>query len=155
MTTELSDMALDFSQRFSSTPRGARLARRLAQAQLDLWGVPYGCELSDDVVLVVAELAANAVLHGRVAGRDFELRMAYDGRRTVRVMVSDTCGDKAPMDAPAPALAEGGRGLTVVRELVREWGVAPRVPGKTVWAEVTARAATSGVNASADAGANG
>lgn len=132
-------MAQDFRQRFSSTPRGARLARRLAQAHLELWGVPYGCELSDDVGLVVAELAANAVLHGRVAGRDFELRLEYDGQRTVRVMVSDTCGDKAPPDEPAPAVpwvTEGGRGLLVVRALARDWGVAPRVPGKTVWADV-------------------
>ncbi|MFG2997718.1 ATP-binding protein [Streptomyces sp. NPDC048340] len=141
MTTELSDMALDFTQRFSATPRGARLARRLAQAQLDLWGVPYGCPLSDDVALVVAELAANAVLHGRVAGRDFEVRLAYDRRRTVRVMVSDTCGDRVPPDGPAPAVpwvAEGGRGLAVVRALARDWGVSPRVPGKTVWASVVA-----------------
>lgn len=133
-------MALDYTQRFSSTPRGARLARCLAQTQLDLWGVPYGCALSDDAVLVVAELAANAVLHGRVAGRDFELRVQYDGQRTVRVAVSDTCGDKGPPDVPAPAtppMAEGGRGLEIVRALARGGGVSPRVPGKTVWAEVT------------------
>lgn len=132
VTTEISDMA----QRFSSTRRGARLARRLAQAQLDIWGVPYGCALSDDVGLVVGELAANAVLHGRVAGRDFELRLEY-GRGNVRVMVSDTRGDKGPMDGPVdPWSAEGGRGLLVVAAVAREWGVAGRAPGKTVWAEV-------------------
>ncbi|WP_323179928.1 ATP-binding protein [Streptomyces sp. NBC_00555] len=132
MTTEKSDMA----QRFSSTPRGARLARRLAQAQLAFWGVPFGCELSDDVGLVVGELAANAVLHGRVAGRDFELRLEYAGGN-VRVMVSDTRGDKAPVDGPVdPWSAEGGRGLLVVAAVAREWGVVARGPGKTVWAQV-------------------
>ncbi|WP_323185996.1 MULTISPECIES: ATP-binding protein [unclassified Streptomyces] len=134
MTTEKSDMA----QRFSSTPRGARLARRLAQAQLAFWGVPFGCELSDDVGLVVGELAANAVLHGRVAGRDFELRLEYGGGN-VRVMVSDTRSDKGPPDAPAPVdpwSAEDGRGLMVVAAVAREWGVVARGPGKTVWAQV-------------------
>ncbi|MGR4882861.1 ATP-binding protein [Streptomyces sp. LARHCF249] len=139
MTTEFSDMA----QRFSSTPRGARLARRLAQAQLDIWGVPYGCALSDDVGLVVGELAANAVLHGRVPDRDFELRLSYGGGN-VRVMVSDTRSDKGPPDAPAPVdpwSAEGGRGLMVVAAVAREWGVAARGPGKTVWAELGDRLA--------------
>jgi hypothetical protein len=32
--------------------------------------------------------------------------------------------------------AESGRGLLLVRELSRAWGVLPRVPGKTVWAEI-------------------
>ncbi|MFE3556805.1 ATP-binding protein [Streptomyces sp. NPDC059193] len=86
------------AQRFSSTRRGARLARRLAQAQLDIWGIPYGCALSDDVGLVVGELAANAVLHGRLPGRDFELRLEYGGGN-VRVMVSDTRSEAGPPNA--------------------------------------------------------
>ncbi|MFJ4819214.1 hypothetical protein [Streptomyces sp. NPDC088801] len=32
------------------------------------WGHTHGTEAHDTVVLVVAELAANAVLHGRVPG---------------------------------------------------------------------------------------
>ncbi|MFF0478177.1 hypothetical protein [Streptomyces sp. NPDC004284] len=47
-----------FTQRFSSTPRGARLARRLALHQLDRWRLPYGSETSDTTGLLVAELAA-------------------------------------------------------------------------------------------------
>ncbi|MEU7604640.1 ATP-binding protein [Streptomyces sp. NPDC041003] len=138
-------MALAFRQRFSSTRRGARLARRLAQAQLAFWGVPYGCALSDDVGLVVGELAANAVLHGRVPGRDFELRMGYDGGQHVRVAVSDTREDASPPGEPPavdPWSAEGGRGLLVVQALAREWGVAPRGrgPGKTVWADLSGTA---------------
>ncbi|WSZ45091.1 ATP-binding protein [Streptomyces sp. NBC_00190] len=135
-------MAQAFQQRFSATRRGATLARRLAQVQLAFWGVPYGCPLSDDVGLVVAELAANAVLHGQVAGRDFELRLDYDGRGSVRVAVSDTRGDNAPPPVPGavdPWSAEGGRGLLVVAAVAEEWGVTAREPGKTVWAEVGGR----------------
>lgn len=129
----------EFRQRLSATPRGARLARRLAGVQLAAWGIPHGCALAEDVELVVGELAANAVLHGRVPGRDFEVRLGYDGLR-VRVEVSDARGDQAPPEEPPPVdpwSAEGGRGLVLVRALAREWGVAPRErggPGKTVWA---------------------
>ncbi|MFJ9340080.1 ATP-binding protein [Streptomyces sp. NPDC101733] len=128
-------------QLLSATPRGARLARRLAAVQLAAWGIPHGCALADDVELVVGELAANAVLHGRVPGRDFEVRLGYDGLR-VHVEVSDARGDKAPPEVLAeadPRWAEGGRGLVLVQAVAREWGVAPREaggPGKTVWARL-------------------
>lgn len=128
-----------FAQRFSATRRGARLARRLATHQLDLWGVPYGCSNSDAVTLVVAELAANTILHGRVPGRDFELRLSYDrAAAVVRVEVSDTHPDRPDFSAPAHVAtdAEGGRGLLLVTVLAARWGVAGRTgPGKTVWAE--------------------
>ncbi|WP_328551010.1 MULTISPECIES: hypothetical protein [unclassified Streptomyces] len=51
-----------FPLRFSATPRGAR---RLASHQMDLWGWGYGSSVHDTVELIVAELAANAVTHGR------------------------------------------------------------------------------------------
>ncbi|WP_420718098.1 ATP-binding protein [Streptomyces sp. H34-S4] len=130
---------VEFRQLLSATPRGARLARRLAGVQLAAWGIPYGCALAEDVELVVGELAANAVLHGRVSGRDFEIRLGYDGLR-VRVEVSDARGDREPPVAAAavdPWSAEGGRGLVLVLAVAREWGVGPREsggPGKTVWA---------------------
>ncbi|WP_430542771.1 ATP-binding protein [Streptomyces iconiensis] len=80
-----------FVQRFSATRRGARLARRLAAYQLNVWGVAYDDPLSEAVTLIVAELSANAVLHGHVPGRDFELRLSRErGTGLVRVEVSDT-----------------------------------------------------------------
>ncbi|MGY0066486.1 ATP-binding protein [Streptomyces sp. QTS137] len=133
-----------FAQRFSATRRGARLARRLATHRLDLWDLPYGSPASDTVALVVAELAANAVLHGRVPGRNFELRLAYD--RTaglVRVEVSDTHPGHPELTEPTgrPAAdADGGRGLFLVEAVADRWGVAGRTgPGKTVWAECAVR----------------
>ncbi|MFF1257491.1 ATP-binding protein [Streptomyces sp. NPDC058321] len=128
-----------FTQRFSSTSRGARLARRLALQQLDTWGVPHGSPASDTAALLVAELAANAVTHGRVPGRDFELAVKLLGR-TLRVEVSDTRGEHRPpapgVTCPAP-LAEDGRGLLLVEALADRWDVLDRVPvGKTVVAEL-------------------
>ncbi|MEU3250256.1 ATP-binding protein [Streptomyces sp. NPDC006997] len=130
-----------FAQRLSATRRGARLARRLTTQQLDSWGIPYGSPASEDVALVVAELAANAVLHGRVPGRDFGLALRYDrAAAVVRVEVSDVHpGVPEPSRAPAGAVdAEDGRGLLLVAALVARWGVCGRTgPGKTVWAEYT------------------
>lgn len=128
-----------FAQRCSATRLGATLARRLAVWKLDVWGVPYGTPLSDTVALLVAELAANAALHGRVPGRDFELRLVYTyGTGVVRIEVSDTHEtrpDPSVVERPDP-VADGGRGLFIVEAVACRWGVSDRVgPGKTVWAE--------------------
>ncbi|WSY90669.1 ATP-binding protein [Streptomyces sp. NBC_00873] len=121
--------------RFSSTPRGARLARRLAGERLDAWGIPYGSDAHDVLTLIVAELSTNAVRHGRVPGRDFRLRLSAEGA-TLRVEVTDSRGESIPTLAePSNDLAEG-RGLLLVAALTDRWGWYPCVdgPGKTVWA---------------------
>lgn len=88
-----------FAMRFTSTPRGARLARHLTAVRLDAWGLPYGTDDHDAIVLIVAELTANAVLHGNVPGRDFHLRLALlpIGPRSVavRVEVTDSRGSRS------------------------------------------------------------
>jgi anti-sigma regulatory factor (Ser/Thr protein kinase) len=128
--------ARTFAQRFSATRRGARLARLLAAHQLTEWGHPRGTQAHDTVVLVVAELAANAVLHGRVPGRDFALSLSHDeSRGVVRIEVTDTHPAQPARLAPGPD-EDGGRGLLLVDELAADWGVDDRLgPGKTVWAE--------------------
>ncbi|MEU6760348.1 ATP-binding protein [Streptomyces sp. NPDC046685] len=116
-----------------ATPRGARSARQIAAAQLADWGLPFA-----DAALVVAELANNAVTHGRVPGRGFRLQIAVSGS-TLRIEVSDTRSEWAPPStAELPALAaESGRGLILVGALADKWGVTlGPVPLKTVWAEV-------------------
>lgn len=141
-----------FALRFSSTPRGARLARRLAACRLAEWGLPYDGPTNETVTLLVAELTANAVQHGQVPGRDFRLVLTVD-LRTVRAEVTDTRGERVPELVPPPSatsasaatasaatgggLAEGGRGLLLVAALATRWGWQPREdgPGKTVWAE--------------------
>ncbi|MFF4066041.1 ATP-binding protein [[Kitasatospora] papulosa] len=125
-----------FTMRFSSTPRGARLARRLAGERLDAWGIPYGSEAHDALLLTVAELSSNAVRHGHVHGRDFRLRLVAEGT-AIRIEVTDTRGECLPTPAgPASPDQEGGRGLLMVAALADRWGWYPCVdgPGKTVWA---------------------
>ncbi|ANB09600.1 serine/threonine protein kinase [Streptomyces ambofaciens] len=144
MTTKQSPHTVhEFTMCFSSTPRGARLARRLCGHRLDAWGVPYGSDAHDVVTLVASELCANAVRHGHVAGRDFHLLLTADPvAGTVRIEVSDTRGERLPrLSAGVPEDGDGGRGLLLVEALADRWGCGPRPsggPGKTVWAECTA-----------------
>ncbi|MFI2644796.1 ATP-binding protein [Streptomyces sp. NPDC018610] len=130
-----------FTQRFSSTPRGARLARRLTLHQLDAWGLPYDSEASDTAALLIAELAANAVTHGRVPGRDFEVAVDLLGG-TLRIEVSDTrtelrpSAPGTPRPTPRP-LTETGRGMLLVEALASRWEILDRPPvGKTIAAEL-------------------
>ncbi|MGW3112275.1 ATP-binding protein [Streptomyces sp. NPDC001091] len=136
-------LVTDFAMRFTSTPRGARLARRLVGLRLHEWGIPHGTDVHDDIVLVTAELTANAVRHGHVPGRDFHVRLSLVGppSRTVRIEVSDTRGERMPprpWELEEPGVEDGGRGLLLVSGLAAAWNWRARGegPGKTVWAEV-------------------
>lgn len=126
-----------FTQRLSATPRGARLARHLALNQLHDWGIPYDSPTADAVAVIVGELAANAVTHGRVPGRDFELRLSLV-TGSVRIEVTDTRGEFPAAVRPPGPLDDGGRGLLLVEALADRWEVLDRdpPPGKTVRAEV-------------------
>ncbi|MFJ2261403.1 ATP-binding protein [Streptomyces sp. NPDC087844] len=127
-----------FTQRLSSTRRGARLARLLVVEQLRAWPVSPG--VADRAEQIVAELAANAALHGCVQGRDFQLRLTLDtATDTVRIAVTDARGEWLPalsVDFETPPDSESGRGLILVTALADRWGTDPYPPsGKTVWAE--------------------
>jgi anti-sigma regulatory factor (Ser/Thr protein kinase) len=125
----------EISTRLSSTPRGARLARLLTAQQLAAWGHPYGSDVNGTAQHIVAELAANAVTHGRVPGRDFELRLLILPEDTLRIEVSDARGDRRLRFVTAPD-GEHGHGLLLVSLLALTWGVSERDVGKTVWAEL-------------------
>ncbi|WP_405790963.1 ATP-binding protein [Streptomyces sp. NBC_00029] len=141
--TQLSNPTHHFSMRFSSTPRGARLARRLAAVRLDAWGYPYDSTAHAEVTLLVAELCANAIQHGHVPGRDFRLDLKAITPTTLRVEVTDTRAERLPTQIHDTALAEHGRGLNIVAALAShwDWGYRPEGgPGKIVWAEYEAGA---------------
>ncbi|MFJ4863714.1 ATP-binding protein [Streptomyces sp. NPDC088748] len=129
----------EFLMRFTSSPRGARLARRLISHRLDSWGLPYSSPANESLTLIAAELTANAVRHGHVPGRDFHLRLTRTAD-TLRIEVSDTRTERVPLltHHEPPGEAESGRGLLVVARLADRWAVSPctNAPGKTVWTEL-------------------
>ncbi|MET9372995.1 ATP-binding protein [Streptomyces sp. NPDC002992] len=121
-----------FGIQLSATRRGARLARLLAVEQLRSWELTAVAEVAAQVV---AELAANAVTHGRVPGRDFRLALLASDA-VLRIEVTDTRGDRLPV-VGRPTDAASGRGLLIVEALADRWGVTSGpVPRKTVWAEI-------------------
>ncbi|MCX4738484.1 ATP-binding protein [Streptomyces antibioticus] len=132
--------ASSLTEQFVSSPRGARLARRLAVRCMAEWGYPPPSDASCAVALVVGELAANAVRHGRAPGHDFGLRLVLDAAEgLVRVEVADAVGEKRPPVTGPSSCPEGesGRGLLLVDALAVRRGTEDRWPvGKTVWAEV-------------------
>ncbi|MEU5970837.1 ATP-binding protein [Streptomyces globisporus] len=127
--------------RFSSTRRGARLARQLAVQQFTEWtGLPYDSDPARAVALVTAELASNAVRHGSLPGRDFRLTLLLLPYG-FRIELTDTRPERHP---PRPALlpkpdfdAPSGRGLVLVEAHTDSWGWDIRdAYTKTVWAGV-------------------
>ena len=129
----------EFTQRFRSSRLGARLARHRALVVLKQWGHPPDGDLAEAAGLVVGELAANAATHGRVRGRDFELRLVLTLSH-LRIAVSDARGESRPAQDAGPApdpLADSGRGLMLVAALAETWSVEDRCPvGKTVRADL-------------------
>ncbi|MFC8172082.1 ATP-binding protein [Streptomyces sp. NPDC013012] len=126
-----------------SAPPHARRLARLLTVQLTAWGWPPACATAEAAALIVAELAANAVTHGRVSGRGFRLALTMTdadtdaAAGTLRIEVTDPRGERVLPHCPpiATPLAESGRGLLLVDALATRWGTAPYPPsGKTVWA---------------------
>lgn len=101
--------------------------------QLTEWGRPF--EAAEQIV---AELAANAVLHGRLPGRSFRLRLGLCPGGTLRISVADPCPERqARTGEERDPAAESGRGLLIVDALADRWGVdSSLAPQKSVWAEL-------------------
>ncbi|RGD56850.1 ATP-binding protein [Kitasatospora xanthocidica] len=89
--------------------------------------------VAEDLLLMVAELVANACLH--TSGGPGELRLRWDGRR-LRAEVTDTSPVPPELRPYADPGRPGGHGLRVVERLAGSWGCAPEGGGKVVWLEI-------------------
>jgi hypothetical protein len=103
-------------------------ARRLATD----WAGRVACD-SDELALLVTEVATNALRHGG-PGVDLWLRPLPAGG--VRVELIDGRADALPRLRRPDADAEGGRGLMIVAALARAWGSERLSAGKWVWFEL-------------------
>jgi anti-sigma regulatory factor (Ser/Thr protein kinase) len=136
--------------------RSAAAVRASARATLQRWGIT---ERGDDIVLVLSELLANALLHARPGpgrwGVAAGLLQPAAGAR-VLCAVTDPGQDlprplarpgqpapPPPCHGPAPGWEtprpdspgrESGRGLHVVAELSQQRGYVPGPAGKIAWA---------------------
>ncbi|GAB6985848.1 response regulator [Nocardioides pyridinolyticus] len=111
-------------------------ARRFVKAQLRQWGIG---EPLDDALLVVSELAANALTHARSS---YSIRLSATSH-VLRIEVDDT-GVGTPEPQPLTEDEEHGRGLHLVDALAASWGMESAASGgKRVWAELALPAAAA------------
>lgn len=123
---------------YPSSRQCVTIARRHTARLVDVWGYP---EAADDAAVLLSELAGNAVQHGRLRGRLFQVELTVIGPDAttppiLRIAVSDARGEELPRPRHATPEDEFGRGLLIIRTLATRWGVAQRTVGKTVWCEL-------------------
>jgi CheY-like chemotaxis protein len=117
------------SMRVGADVRQVSAVRRFVASQCERWDCG---DMADDAVLIVSELVANAIVHGRV-GCDVRASLTEDA---LRIEVTDTSGGE-PDPQDADLSAERGRGLQMVGALALAWGVERfDDSGKVVWAEM-------------------
>ena len=112
-------------------PPDVRSVRRAREAVRSALAGAGPTDLLDDAVLVVSELATNAVLH---AGTEVTLRV-WATSTAIRVELDDGSSHD-PVQRPRPSLGWTGRGLQIVEDCVDRWGVTPTSSGKRVWFEI-------------------
>lgn len=119
-------------QTFAPAASSVSLARRFVTDCLEQWDLEPVVWTSQ---LLLSELATNAVLHAGGSGFTVSVEVLPEGG--VRLTITD--------DSPRPPRvrdygtgATTGRGVALVAELARRWGVEPRTVGKAVWCEVVA-----------------
>ena len=92
--------------------------------------------LVDTVELLTSEVVTNAIVHA-ASGPVLLVRIS---RGRVRIEVQDT-SPAVPVRQYAGPLASSGRGMAIVDELARDWGVEHVPQGKRVWFELPFTAA--------------
>jgi anti-sigma regulatory factor (Ser/Thr protein kinase) len=116
---------------FSAAPASARQARDWARSVLSGWDLDV---TAPDTLLILTELMANAVRHGR-GPVEVVLSRQPDG---VRVEVADTGPGRVRAASASTNPGTSGRGLLIVDALSSGWGVRYGRAHKVVWADVDA-----------------
>ena len=114
------------------------------RAEVRKYLADHGISDAYDVLTVICELVTNALLHGKP---DIELTLTL-GEGCIRGAVVDH-GPQMPQPRQPDADDDGGRGLHIVHQYTRRWGVQPlshgsqgEIQGKCVWFECGVGAAS-------------
>ncbi|WP_367318216.1 ATP-binding protein [Streptomyces sp. HUAS ZL42] len=119
-------------------PEAVSVVRRRARTVLTQWRVPT--PTVDDALLVISELATNAIVHARPPAV-LRLRLPeVGGRRALRVEVTDAgpVPRRRPShaDAPPSEHKENGRGTDIVAALSARHGMSRHPERTTRWADL-------------------
>ncbi|MEW1721252.1 ATP-binding protein [Streptomyces sp. NPDC093109] len=117
---------------YTPVPGSVTLARHRTSRLITEWGHP---ELAWATGLVVSELGTNALLHGCLRDRLFQVAILLRPA-LFRIEVSDPRGERLPALRTAEDGECFGRGLPLVVQITDRWGTEPRTVGKTVYAEI-------------------
>jgi len=114
---------------FEAAPTSAAEARSFVADVLRDFGLTA---LVADAVLVVSELATNAVRHAQTA-----FSVTVDCRTGGALLTLRDGSPHHPLPVTAGQLDEAGRGLALVQLLSNDWGVSTQPDGgKLVWAHL-------------------
>ncbi|MER7563655.1 ATP-binding protein [Streptomyces sp. NPDC097941] len=123
---------LTCESRFPAVTASIAAARRWARDCVEGFGGPLRRHsMIQTTELLVSELITNAIRHG--TGPPL-VRLTWNGR-LLRIAVSDH-SDRRPHRRATRNTEPGGFGLQLLERIALRWGVTPRNPGKTVWAEL-------------------
>lgn len=115
--------------------------RSVADARSFVADASGGHPRRDDAVLLVSEVATNAVLYGSANGVERFRVVVRSSPARIYAAVVDGGGEGAPSLKRHAADAEHGRGLEIVDLVASTWGVVPIGTGHRVWFELLARSA--------------
>ncbi|MFE7707486.1 ATP-binding protein [Streptomyces sp. NPDC057486] len=120
-----------------SEPVSVPAARRYVARVLADWGLPDDTEAADTIRLIVSELVTNAVQHTFGQSPTFTVDLRLEREEQLHLGVTDS-HPRRPRRPPAAVQQDNGRGMVIIRCLVKECGGRLRVTptsegGKTVW----------------------
>jgi anti-sigma regulatory factor (Ser/Thr protein kinase) len=128
-------------------PASVGAVRRRLRRELSELSVPES--VIDDAALILSELLSNAYRHARPldlpepAALDCGVLVGWELQRDglLTLEVTDGGGPTRPRRGSPSLTARGGRGLGIVGQLARDWGVRDRAPSGqvTVWAVLSCR----------------
>ncbi|MER5644453.1 ATP-binding protein [Streptosporangium sp. NPDC002524] len=123
-----------FPGRVESVPKARAWARDLLAGRIE-------APVLDDVLLLLSELAANAVAHSD-SGRTADGRVTVYVARSAAMVHVEVTDDGSDASAPAVRVPEadgdGGRGLWLVHLLAAEWGSRRDGTSRSVWFRIAA-----------------
>jgi serine/threonine-protein kinase RsbW len=108
-------------------------ADQIGRARREVARYLADCPVGSDALIVLSELATNAVLHSR-SKHDFFTVHAELTDCHARLVVEDAGGTWEP---PTSAGTESGRGLQIVAALADAWGIDGDASGRFVWSRLT------------------